>query len=74
MRQDTVKVGEEYMRLDTDFRLYGHQNTNFWLYGLRKYGHFRIYGHFLSGPDVDHISGSECTLRTTEPIGYSDTV
>ena len=25
---------------------------------------FRLYGPFLAGPDVDHISGIDCTLGT----------
>ena len=25
---------------------------------------FQFYGQFLSGPDMDHISGTQCTMQT----------
>ena len=61
-----VRVAGHKQEVVHNFRLYGLFYTSFWLYGLRKYGHFRIYGQLFHGPEVDHISGSECISETLD--------
>ena len=32
---------------------------------------FRLYGPFLAGPDVDHISGIDCTSQYVSGLGFA---